>query len=234
MKCRIAEIDIEMNISPATETLFEEYKSNFSIPELRLNVSQLEVQTRMENGEFNKSYEFAESFCHFIKLSEHLTKFNSILLHGAVIRIGNRGIVFCAKGGTGKTTHMLLWKELFKDNLTIINGDKPIIRFKEDTPYAFGTPWCGKEGYSVNDSVILTDICFIERAEENSIKEINPTDAVRELISQTLVPNNPNEAFLVLGMVDKLLRKCSIWKIYCNKDIEAAKIASKEILCKGD
>ena len=231
MRCRIADLNIEiLNTDPATETLCADFLSDFDSADIVISVSPFEVKKEMEESPYNNSFAYTESFLAFKKLSSHLAAYNAFLMHGAVVKLRGKGIVFSAPSGTGKTTHMLNWKKLFSNELSIINGDKPIIRFIGDEPKAYGTPWCGKEGYAENDSVTLTDICFIERASHNSICRIDPKDAVSELISQTLIPKNPVDAFAVLGMVDELLKKCAVWKIYCTKDTEAADTASNAIL----
>lgn len=230
MRCRIANINIEIrNTDPATEALCADFLSDFDRADIVIPVTPFEVKREMEESPYNNSFAYTESFLAFKKLSCQLAAYDAFLMHGAVVKVRGKGIIFSAPSGTGKTTHMLNWKKLFGD-LTIINGDKPIIRFIDNQPKAYGSPWCGKEGYAENDSVVLTDICFIERASENSIHRLSPRDAVSELIGQTLIPKNSADALRVLGLVDDLLKKCAVWKIYCTKDTESAVIASDEIL----
>ena len=95
--------------------------------------------------------------------------FDAFLLHAAVIEVDGLAYAFAAPSGTGKTTHIALWKKFFGDRANIINGDKPIIRFENGTPYIYGTPWCGKEGYNINTKAPLAALCFIERSPENTI-----------------------------------------------------------------
>ena len=230
MRCRIAELNIEINNTDSdTERICSKFLCDFDKPDLVISVSPLEVKKEMEASTYKNSFAYTESFLSFKKLSSRLAEFDAFLMHGAVIKIRNKGIVFSAPSGTGKTTHMLRWKEVFGDEVTVINGDKPIIRQRDGHPVAYGTPWCGKEGYTSNDSVNITDICFIERAEQNSVCRVEARDAVKELMSQILIPKVPADTIRVLGMLDDILKECSVWKIYCNKDIEAALVASEEI-----
>ena len=91
----------------------------------------------------------------------------AFLMHCAVIAYEGRGYAFAAPSGTGKTTHIRLWQAVFgEENVTIVNGDKPLLRVMDGRIYAYGTPWCGKEGYQTNTRVPLAALCFLERAAE--------------------------------------------------------------------
>ena len=63
------------------------------------------------------------------KLAEWLPLHDAFVLHSATFDVDGVGVVFAAHSGTGKTTHMLLWQKLLGDKMTIVNGDKPIVRF---------------------------------------------------------------------------------------------------------
>ncbi len=231
MKCRIAELNIEIKASDTgTLRFFKAFSADFDKPDIELSVSPFDVKKEMENSPVNNGFAHTESFCLFRKLSAELTRFDGLLLHGAAVSFRDRGIIFSAPSGTGKTTHMLNWKKLYGEELTIINGDKPIVRFINGRPFAFGTPWCGKEGYFENLGASLTDICFIERSDENQICRLTKKQAVELLLQQTLLSSDKNNLVKILDMADELLKKCSFWKIYCTKDINSAKIASEEIL----
>ena len=52
-----------------------------------------------------------------------------------VIKVDNDAYAFCAKSGTGKTTHTKLWMQLLGDRMSYINGDKPLIRIIDDQIY---------------------------------------------------------------------------------------------------
>ena len=151
-------------------------------------------------------------------------------MHGCCIACKGHGIIFTARSGVGKTTHMRLWKQVYADEVTVINGDKPIIRFFEDGPYAYGTPWAGKEGYQVNDKVKLTDICFIERGEQNSVEKADKEQYVNFIMQQVLHPTDPLMAIKSLELLDRLLSGCNLWVIKCNISEQAAQLAHDTII----
>ena len=176
---------------------------------------------------FNLGY--LESLAVYRVIAEKLLDYDGFLLHSAVIDVNGRGIAFAARSGTGKTTHIRLWHRLLGDRCAVINGDKPLIRFIEGKPYAYGTPWAGKEGYNINSRVRLSDICFLDRAKENSIAPIPAKEAVKRLLCQIYMPENPLKKIKTLELMDLLMKNIGVWKIGCNMDISAAETVYNKI-----
>ena len=146
-------------------------------------------------------------------------------MHAACIEMDGEVYVFCAKSGTGKTTHLNLWQQAYGEKVHIINGDKPIIRKINNEFIVYGTPWCGKEGYNINTSAPLKAICFIERGAENVIKRIQPSDVMKKLAHQIIMPVNPAEMAVYLDMMDILVNHTPFYILSCNMNIEAAYIS---------
>lgn len=173
---------------------------------------------------------YLESVCAYRNLCSALPARDAMLLHGSVISYLGRGIGFVARSGVGKTTHTLLWQQVYGDRIQIINGDKPILRFIEEIPYAYGTPWAGKENLQTNERVPLTDICLIERSPENSAFRIDPAEGLDALMQQVLVPADPEMAVKTLELLDCLLSRCKLWVIRCNISEEAAIVSHDAII----
>ena len=152
-----------------------------------------------------------------------LTK-DAFLMHGALVEYEGKGYLFTANSGVGKTTHVKLWQEVFGDSVNIVNGDKPILRFIDGAVYGYGTPWCGKEGYNINTSVKLCGICFIERADENSITELDADSALLRVLSQVMIADSADLG-KQLELVDRLLNTVPTYLLKCNMNPEAANVA---------
>ena len=166
-----------------------------------------------------------ENFVAFRMFADRLYKYDAYLLHSAFIKMNDRGIAFAAQSGVGKTTHILLWKRLFGNDMLIINGDKPVVRFIDDSFYAFGTPWNGKEKMGCNAKAKFTDLCFIERSETNSITRITQSESLERIINQVYMPKDALALKTTLDLINKTLNLTSQWLIKCNTDITAAQIA---------
>ena len=85
-----------------------------------------------------------------------LIKENVILLHGVLICMEQKGYIFTAPSGTGKSTHVRLWRNVFGNKVKIINGDKPLLKLSDNGVFAYGSPWKGKEkiGFNLEQSQI--------------------------------------------------------------------------------
>ena len=175
---------------------------------------------------------YTEAYCESVSLYEQIGKqlpfYNAFLMHGAVITYKDKALMFTAQSGTGKSTHIKLWKQRFKSDVDIVNGDKPIVRVFEDGIKVFGTPFCGKERWHKNRSAYLHSICIIQQALENEIARISSEDAILPLYQQIyLSKENEEVACKQLALFDQLLSLIPVYKLKCNMSIEAAEVAYK-------
>lgn len=94
-----------------------------------------------------------------------LPLFGALWLHAVLLEMDGEGYMVTAPSGYGKTTQARLWLKAFPDRARIINGDNPIVRKDGDGFVAYGTPFCGKEGYQVNTCVPLKGLCYLKHGE---------------------------------------------------------------------
>ena len=192
-----------------------------------VSVSTMDMDAEMTGGE-EMPYEYLETLAVYRKIAERVASENVFLLHGVLLSVDGRGILFCAASGVGKTTHANLWKTLLGDRCSIINGDKPLLRVEGGVVAGYGTPWCGKEEINENKRVEISDVCFIERGEENSIKPLPKEKILEKLLPSVHLPDGDG-ALLVLDLIDSAARSLRFWKTTCNMDISAAETAYNEI-----
>jgi hypothetical protein len=199
--------------------------------DITVHVTEDEIQReRNASAEIRYSAGYLESVCAYRKLCMGLPIRDAMLMHGSVIECGGKGIAFLARSGVGKTTHTMLWKQVYGDQVRIINGDKPILRFFDRDVYAYGTPWAGKENLQINGRVKLTDICLIQRGKENAVFPIDPAQHLGVLMQQILLPADPLAAEKTLELLDRLLEVCKVWVIQCNITADAAITAHNAII----
>ena len=171
--------------------------------------------------------EFGALLC---DLHEKLLEKNACCMHASVVSVDGVGYAFAAKSGVGKTTHANLWKKTLGNRCEIINGDKPILSFKDSGVYASGSPWCGKEGFSKNESVPLKGICFLERGEKNTIRKLSSDEIIDRLFYQLSIPaGNKALVFKCLGLANNLINTLPFYLLQCNISDEAARIAYEEM-----
>lgn len=176
------------------------------------------------------SDDYLETLAVYRKLADQLLSRDTILFHGSAIAVDGRAVLFTAKSGTGKSTHTKLWREAFGDRAVMVNDDKPLLWVKEDGVLVCGTPWDGKHRISTNCMMPLEAICVLERGESNEIQPITPREILPMLMQQSHRPANPAATALLLQVLDKLTKQVRFYRLRCNMDPEAAKVAYEGML----
>ncbi len=194
--------------------------------DMEIEVTDAEIEKEMSIADITVTAGYAEGVCAYRDICKRLPKeHGAYLFHSAVIEYGGDGFAFAAKSGTGKSTHISLWAKHFGKDVHIVNGDKPILRFDGARLYAYGTPWCGKEGWQRNVRVPLKAICFIERSEQNHIKRIGADEAVMRVFHQILTPADLESADALFPLLDRTLREVPCYLLGCNISEDAACVA---------
>lgn len=230
MKCRIGGFNVEFHYNyPRLYEFCSDYAAEFETPDFSVGadlqaVRQELARAPIESDEVN--FEFMLSYRLF---ADGLPTRGAFVLHSAAFEVDGAGVALAAQSGTGKTTHMLRWKQLLGDRLTVINGDKPIIRFHGETPYIYGTPWNGKEDFGCNMRSPLKHLCFIVRDSTNFAVELDANAAVSKIFNQVYMPSDPKQAAATISLIDRLLGSCRLWEIHCNTDENAAEAPFKVI-----
>ena len=116
----------------------------------------------------------------------NLLHYGGMMLHASAVAYDGRAYLFSGPSGIGKSTHSRLWKESFGDGAVVFNDDKPALRYLNGRWYAYGTPWCGKDGINQNLKVPIAGICFLEQGEENVISLLSAKEAIPLLFPQTM------------------------------------------------
>jgi len=163
----------------------------------------------------------------------HLLKHNGMMLHASAVELDGRAYLFSAPCGTGKSTHTRLWQSVFGDRARVFNDDKPPLRCIDGVWYAYGSPWCGKDGININMKAPLAGICFLKQAPENRIRRLSTQEAAQFVISQTqrkykLIENLER----MLSHVDKLVRTIPVYELE-NRPEPAAVQLSYETMRRG-
>lgn len=152
-----------------------------------------------------------------------LLNFNGIMLHSSALELDGKAYLFSGPCGVGKSTHTKLWQSTFGDKVKVFNDDKPALRRLNDGWYAYGTPWCGKDGININMKVPLGGICFLKQSTENSIRRLESKEAIVKVISQTTYHlRDPKQMDKLLEIVGKLVEEVPIYELCNRPEPEAA------------
>ena len=210
-----------------TDHVLRNYRFESDCPEFDIIITEQDIENEkiLAGGEFEKPY--LESLCVYRKLLAHLLDREGIVFHSSAVAVDGCAYLFTAPSGTGKSTHVALWKKLLGERAVIINDDKPIIRFVDGEFYVYGTPWNGKHDLDTNCRAKLKAICKLERGVENKIETMQSAKMLPTLLAQTLRPKDGQAFDKLLALIEKLLQKTQLYRLECNVDISSAQLSYK-------
>lgn len=220
----IADLFVEI---PAVGDLVPRCKDYLCDERLTFDIAILEEELKKEN--WTTSSEslaiYLESGFQFYK---RLLEFNGLMLHASAVELDGKAYLFSGPCGMGKSTHTKLWKKLFGEKAIVFNDDKPALRRLEEKWYAYGTPWCGKDGINENRKVPLAGICFLQQADQNKIRRLTNNEAMQKIISQTTYKlKDPEMMNLMLNHVESLIQEIPVYLLENRPEPEAAYLSYK-------
>lgn len=226
---------IECRYSETKEFLSEYLTCEESVSSYTVSVGPEDIRYEQERSRMSAEAEgrevihwsdaYLEKLAVYRKIAEILPKKGGILYHGSVVAVDGKGHLFTAISGTGKSTHTRLWREYLGDRAVMINDDKPLICIKDGTVRVYGTPWDGKHHLSMNASVPLVSIVDLERGAKNHIEKVDPMSIYPLLLQQMYRPTDPDALSCSLKILDRIMKQVHFYRLKCNMDIEAAKVA---------
>ncbi len=222
---RIADLNIRLSCKyPYTQKLCEDFLTDAADADIAAETSASEIAEEDRNFETGRLLPgYSESICLYRSIAEQLPRFDGFVFHGAALNINGKGTVFTARSGVGKTTHISLLLKNYPENISIINGDKPIIRKTDGQWRVYSTPWAGKEGMRTNSSAPLSSIVLLERSTENFIEQVSPEHHFDALCKQIYLPRYGEMQLKTFELIDDLAKKISFYRLGCNISDEAAK-----------
>lgn len=225
-KLKVADVTLEIDLKyDKTIRQSKDYEAEFDKTNISIHIPD-EDYAAFKNEAPYLSDEDIEYIYTGAAFYEALLHFNGFMLHSSGVVVDNYAYLFSADPGTGKSTHTDLWVKYFgNDRAKIINDDKPAIRMINDKIYVYGTPWSGKTDQNINMKVPLGAIVFLERSEDNWIKEIEPKEAIPLILQQTIRPREPEVMIKLLDMLDIVLRRVKLYRLGCNISEEAVKVS---------
>lgn len=211
---KVAELKIRINcLYDLTFNLCKDYLCEDNDIDFEVSISEDDLVDC--NSE---SIEYRDFIATHKAISKKLCEYNRLLVHGAAIEYNGLGYLFIAPSGTGKSTHIRLWKEYIKD-VDIINGDKPII---DIDGYIYGTPWCGKERWNRNVKVKLGGIIILTRDNTNHIEIVDPKDYIKEILDSIDRSNIDS-----LRIIDSVIKQAKLYELGCDMSEEAVRICKE-------
>ena len=159
------------------------------------------------------------------RVADLLLNHNTLMFHGSTVAVDGKAYLFTAPCGTGKSTHTRLWRELFGNRAIMVNDDMPFLHISDSGVLAYGSPWSGKHGLATNVCVPLQGICYLQRGKDNMISPVDGVSFIPFLQQQVHIPQDESWRMRTYSLVDQLASVVPLWKMECNKELEAALVS---------
>ena len=196
--------------------------------EIRITASERADENR-DGGSWSEGY--LEALAVYRKICEQLIHEDILLFHCSALALNGKAVLFTGPSGTGKSTHARLWRREFADRIVTINDDKPLISFQKGEIRVWGTPYGGKDNLQSNTSAPVEAIVVLRQAPENSIRRLNPHEALPLLLNQTYRTAEPVSALHTLDLVQKLVQ-LPVYELRCTISREAVMLCHDTIFGK--
>ena len=165
---------------------------------------------------------YMESGYHFYA---RLLAFDGMMIHASALSCQGKAYLFSGPSTVGKSTHTRLWQQTYGSEIQVFNDDKPAVRCIDGVWYAYGTPWCGKDGINQNKKVPLGGICFLKQGKENKMRRLSVMEAFSLCMAQTQRFSKPENVARQLQLMDQLVRRIPVWELENYPCPEAAQLS---------
>ena len=192
------------------------------MPLARVGVSAAEVERLLPLYEEGSTAPYVEHMELCTRACDALLPFERAIFHGVAFIWRGQAWLLTALSGTGKTTHYIQWKRQYGSEISIINGDKPVLDFSEE----------GKENMGSMRSAPLGGIIMLKQGQENAMRRVEPKEVVAELFMQFLFTRStPLDVRRVCALEERLLQSVPVWQLV-NRGDEASARLCRDTLAK--
>lgn len=153
----------------------------------------------------------------------------AISIHSSSIIYQEKGVLFSAQSGVGKTTHTNLWVREY--GTPILDGDVALCKVIDHKAVVYGLPWAGTSDMFRNQAVELGAIVFLMQSNENYAKKINYYEAFQRMIARTFTPLwFPQFLQMNSATIRSILdMEVPCYTLNCKADIQALHVIKQEI-----
>ena len=216
MICRIADLGVDVpplgDLPERCRAYLAEVPADIVIDPDRVYPDKIEGLDAAGNYYMYSGYEF------YIQLLDY----NGLMLHASCVVVDGYAYLFSGPCGMGKSTHTQKYLKTFPD-AAIINDDKPALRKIDGRWYAYGTPWCGKDGINENARAPIAGICFLHRGDAQ-LNRLDPVTAVGYVLQQTNGRKNRESGQKLLKLVSELVSEVPFYEFFNHAEEGAERI----------
>lgn len=151
-----------------------------------------------------------------------------VFLHASFIEYNGEAILFTAAKQVGKSTQASLWEKT--RGTKIVNGDRALLRRKDGTWYAWGSPYAGTSKITENRALPVRTVVILSQDKESRAKKTDVRRAFSAMLDGTTFDTwNKEEVTGVSNICGEIITDVRFCELACRPD-ESAVRALEEIL----
>ena len=145
--------------------------------------------------------------------SAFLLKNMGCIFHGVAFIHRGYAWILTGPSGVGKTTQFLNWYTAYPGDISILNGDKPILKMENSRITVYPSPWNGKERMGDLKAAPLAGIVVLKQGNQNELKCIDPDLGIRKVFSQFWIsPETNEEVYNLAAITDCIFRHYPVYE----------------------
>ncbi|MDO4312479.1 MAG: hypothetical protein Q4C52_05290 [Eubacteriales bacterium] len=172
------------------------------------------------------------SVLRMLPMREIFLHFHILFLHGSQIAVRQKGIVFSAPSGGGKSTQAMLWKT-YRDAKIICN-DRTLLQKDKGQWYTHGYPLDGSAPVCSGQVFGLGSVVLLEQGVTNEVQRLKARSAVARLMHQVVMDAWSSESRnRTLELLLELMNDIPVYLLTCTADERAVEILEAKLMEVG-
>lgn len=172
------------------------------------------------------------SILRMLPMREIFLHFHALFLHGSQISIRQKGIVFSAPSGGGKSTQAMLWKT-YRD-AEIICNDRTLLRKDGGRWRTHGYPLDGSAPVCSGQVFDLGSVVLLKQGAANEVRRLKTKSAIVRLMPQVVMDVWSSESrSRTLELLLELLSDIPVYLLTCTADERAVEILETKLMEVG-
>ena len=158
-----------------------------------------------------------------LQTSEALFEHQRFIFHAVAFRWKDKSWLLTAAPGVGKSTQYKNLKELYPEEISIINGDRPVLQIlDEGSIMVHPSPWNGKENWCGAEAAPLAGIIFLKHG-ENTIEPVEPKTVASRTFFSIFQSFDTGEGIKKTAkLAQQLLKSAPLWLLTNRGDLASS------------